>query len=342
MYRTRTLLQSVNYGSVMGPPKLLLPAPSFVETFLAAMQGAWAQVVDQESRDTYEAATKKNVIKDTVLQNAQNGNMLTFALFHNIYQCPLWKESKFDIQEFVEGVGPALENFHDVLGRLRNQIAETEEEDKKQLKDNLKKSDEDLAVSKGNPTDLNETLFGMNRWKKEADEDPESLASQLAKMTTPVCFDAFYYTSKLEVFARPFKASEYQTRSCEVSNVALLNARAMVMDQEEVASQENVEHSEFQASEQPDPPVAAQMDVLYEVTHTYKQTIEEPVETSEGEDDNTVTSKERTETVAYTNLVVAVFEGWLHGGPDKELKWRVAMLRDAFEFPYAPPTVKKV
>jgi hypothetical protein len=47
------------------------------------------------------------------------------------------------------------------------------------------------------------------------------------------------------------------------------------------------------------------------------------------------------ETILTTTLGVAVLEGWLHGGPDgQELRWKVALLRDADEFPHQPSVTK--
>lgn len=41
---------------------------------------------------------------------------------------------------------------------------------------------------------------------------------------------------------------------------------------------------------------------------------------------------DESQFVTETSVVVAVLEGWLRGGPDKEFRWKVAQMRDAFEF----------
>jgi hypothetical protein len=197
---------------------------------------------------------------------------------------------------------------------------------------------------------LTEALLGTNYWRLKAEEDPDSPAGQLARMTTEVCLDAFYYTSKLDTICQSFETVKYVPGSCDIHQVALLNARAL-----EIYPESNSELADVDANELPeDPPIAAQMDVLYEVTHTYKQTIGGPVIMEAVSDDDEATGtttpvekkddgkeEEKTETVSYTNLVVAVLEGWLHKGPEKELRWKVAMLRDALEFPHHPPSVKR-
>lgn len=85
------------------------------------------------------------------------------------------------------------------------------------------------------------------------------------------------------------------------------------------------------------------MDVLFEVTTTFKVTRptgpdDEEVEKKDGEE-----AKEEgvEEKVTITNLAVAIFEGWLHGGPMKDLRWRLAMLREAFEFPNSASSITR-
>ena len=163
--------------------------------------------------------------------------------------------------------------------------------------------------------------------------------------------------------------------------VALLNARALVLDKEDDA-EKVMEHPEFKASEATNSTstterVAAQMDVLYEITHTYKQSIKDknsataeiydniaesnnfkvesesmqnksdaaidevsPVNHSTAVSTSTDENAKQYETILTTTLGVAVFEGWLHGGPDGGLRWKVALLRDASEFPHHPSIVK--
>lgn len=341
MHRSRTLLLS-NFGSLSSTPKLILPQPGILETAFTALQGAWSVIVDRDKRNALEEAAKKEIIKESVLARASNGSLLMFSLFQNL-QNPLWKEYKIDFKEFIDSVGPALENFHDTLGRLRNQMPENMQEEKRLLDEQLKKSDEEIISNAQNS--MTETLLGVNHWQQQAKENPDSLAASFAKMTTPVCFDAFFYTSKMDILGAPRGRLTYEEGSCNVAEVALLNARAMVMDRE-TDDPKRFEYEEFRASEDPEPPVAAQVDVLYEITQTYQQVI--PLETSDGQQaDLTIDTKEsslstKTERLSYTNLVVAVFEGWLHDGPDKELRWRVAMLREPWEFPPAPPTITKL
>jgi hypothetical protein len=124
----------------------------------------------------------------------------------------------------------------------------------------------------------------------------------------------------------------YVPGSCTISEVALLNARAMYLREDE--SDEVGEYSEFQAEgdHERELPIGAQLDVLYEISHTF-----EPISSPLDEEVSTDNTNEKGET-KITALGVAIMEGYLQGGPTNELKWKIAMLREASEFPMFPST----
>jgi hypothetical protein len=255
--RASIILRSSGSGKSLlpGTPKLLLPPPTFLQNASAALHGAWSHVVDQSARDAYEEAVDNQVIKDDVLESATGGAAITFTLFHNL-QNPLLKEHKFDAKEFVIAVGPALENFHDTLSCLRNQLPDSRDKIDEQLEETLKQSDEELLASLSQDNIVT-SLLGVNHWSQQAEEDSDSLAGRLSKMTTDACLDAFYYTSKLDVQNRATLdgassgPNKYVPGSCKVNEVALLNARAMVLDDAREEGKEDFgEHPEFQASEE--------------------------------------------------------------------------------------------
>jgi hypothetical protein len=317
-------------------------------------------MTEDSARVEFNKAIKDQIIKEKVLQNATFGSTITFSLFHNL-QDPLFQKHKWDAQEFVAAVGPALENFHDNIGLLRNQLPdhilrETREREEKEKAAEAEASSSSSSPEEGEEKDvpsesssLTEALLGTNFWRQQAEEDPDSTAGQLSRMTTDVGLDAFYYTSKLDTIGQSSKNVEYVSGSCNIHQVALLNARAL-----EIWPEYTGEFTEFAASEMPeDPPIAAQMDVLYEVTQTYKRTIgNAAIAEAAGDEEGTVTAtpaeqnddekeEEKMETVSFTILIVAVLEGWLHKGPEKALRWKVAFLRDASEFPNHQPLVER-
>jgi hypothetical protein len=339
---------------------LLLPPQTFWPSVFAAYQGAWTLMTEDSATLEYRKAVKNQIIKEKVLQNSTIGSVITFSLFHNL-QNPLFQKHKWDAQEFVASVGPALQNFHDTLGLLRNQLPdhilrETSEREEKEKAASAKAESPEEGEEKDDlpeSSNLTEALLGTNYWRQQAKEEPDSPAGQLARMTSEVGLDTFYYTSKLDTIGHTStgKKVEYVPESCSIHQVALLNARALEIWPEYPTTGE---YTEFAASDMPeDPPIAAQMDVLYEVTQTYKQAIAsseilEAVGDEEGTDAATPTEtkddekeEEKMETVSFTILIVAVLEGWLHKGPEKALRWKVAFLRDASEFPNHQPLVER-
>lgn len=320
MHATRRLCSS-NLSSFVGRPKLLLPQPTFWESARSALRGAWAHMVDPTSREAYQEAVKNHIIKDDVLEKALQGPIITFSLFQNLIRSPLFSQHAFDAKEFVQTVGPALENFQYTLGLLSNQIdKEDVDEAIKNIDEKMKETDEEILASlHGN----NEALLGGNDWKRQAEQDPDSLAGILSRMTHKPYFEDLYYANKLGLLdADPQR--KWLFKNCTVNGTALVGARA-----EYVLDNNNGEpHEEFQASEELDKklPVAAQMDVLFEVTHVY-----------EVDDGTTTKDNPKPEIMKLTLLQVAIFEGWLSGGggppPKDALRWKLAFVRDPVEFP---------
>lgn len=75
-------------------------------------------------------------------------------------------------------------------------------------------------------------------------------------------------------------------------------------------------------------PVAAQVEILYDIEHSLL------VPMVKQEDENKMDTKEK-KTITQKAVFVVVFEGWLNGDPEgNELRWRVAGVRPAWEFPF--------
>ena len=100
--------------------------------------------------------------------------------------------------------------------------------------------------------------------------------------------------------------------------------------------------------------VAAQIDVLYEVTNRFHEQVpvtseQPPLQTSSQNQPPEL----KTEHVEYTSLGVAVFEGWLDEGEagssrseDAEggsgLRWKVPLMREPIEFPMTVSAIRTV
>ena len=352
-------------------PKLLLPRARLTETLWDIAQGVWLHFTDQASRDAYETFIKDGIIQDTVIQRSRDGSMLTYSLFHQL-QNPVWKDCQIDLKEFVTVVGPALENYFNVYGTLRNDLPsllqqETagEQQQKEEQTDEAPKNKENDKDDGKMSENITELVFGKNLWRQRAEQDPESLEAALINMTTDTYFDYLYYSDKLSfsgpnslpepttlsIFGDYHRTSMKQSRarfryvpdSFKVNEVALLQARTMHLHPSNEEDDSQNKHPEFQASDvrEESIPIAAQMDVLYEATYTFEL-------------DETNVGATGGKQKQITKLGVAIFEGWIRGSDphrkkgnhpqwsspsQRGLQWKVAMLRKADEFPLSKPTV---
>lgn len=207
------------------------------------------------------------------------------------------------------------------------------------------------------PADSRQSLIQFLKqphpWRQQAAENADSLAGRLSRMTTPQYLEGFCVSSKLGLAVTDHAV--YQEGSAQVGQVAILSARAMEIPLPgQISPDDENDHryEEFKASEQADLKmgVAAQIDVLYEVTNRFLETV--PDESSSttvntnGEEVTHTTMK--TEHVEYTSLGVAVFEGWLDKGGsssddgDEGLRWRVPLMREPFEFPMSVSAIRTV
>jgi len=378
MHATRRLLSLRGGGRGGGvlpngeATKLLLPVPTTFDNVWNAMQGVWNVAINPEHRQAFEEAISSQVIKDTVLQNAYNGSTLTFNLFWNL-QSPLWKrQPSFDIKEFSHAVGPALTNLHDFLHRFQNQIRQEylqfkEEQEKSQeaadQKESEDKKDETSDSVMGAVPNIDPQLFKLfpassthavsflkqkHPWRQQASDDPDSVAGRLSRMTTEEYLDGFVLSSKLGLAFMNYAV--YEEGSARVGQVAILNARAMEIPlpgQRERSSENDYRHEEFRASEEADLKmgVAAQIDVLYEVSNRFHEQV--PVLVDE-QSKQLQAPEWKTEHVEYTSLGVAVFEGWLDKGGDGNatdedvLHWKVPLMREPIEFPMTLSAMRTV
>lgn len=405
MHRTRCLLQKSSGFAQARQRKTILPRDTFWDVTVSGLQGLWATFTDQSAHERYEQLIRDGVIQDSVLAKARNGSLRTLALFWNL-QNPLFQQNNFDPKEFVQGVGPALEVFQDTLGQLVQQM---NSEMLKEKKDSNSNTDDDETSKRLTTFGLLSGITGRqseNEWRKQAEQDPNSLAARLQKIVSENGLDDHYFGAKLfQILVSSGVGAggtyEYVAGSSAVQSVALINARAMeTIDQQ--AEVIDSEHPEFAASEGPqqDPWVAARLEVLYEIVQTYRPSdrnassaatilssteqykkiqndaslssettpqvketqkdesvrdhannnanIDEKNETSGAKSfsqEKSVTSvssakdgstqndvKKEQDLVSETSLAVAVIEGWLRGGPNKQLRWKISMIREAYEF----------
>jgi hypothetical protein len=342
-----------------------------------------------------------STINADVLKQARFGNMLTIALFHDL-QDPLFHQHSFNADDFLKGVQPALRNFHDTIGQLQNEfpsVASKEERTEKLLQrmHQIVTSSMHPKTSEGESQGLS---LPDNPWTEQAHKDPGSHAATLSAMVSPKVFDSLFLTTETQAMLASYKAG-----STTVSNVALLSARAMVMDKHDgtivkdefvnnvtckmdlksktdeenegapkmvtlKASEEGTTSTGCEekgaASDAKDPqveevpgsgadgtpeqtadntPVAAQIEVLYEMEQIIEvkpeifddtpvtavasmKSIKENAGSNESGGGKGDYSKAPSAPITVeTQIWVGTFEGWLNGGPDEALRWRITRLR---------------
>lgn len=328
----------VPYRILVDPAvNLILPQETLWDTLENTVKGFLAAMGD--SRAAYESAVEKRVIKDTVLAQATN-MFLPFDLFQKL-QNPLLKKYDFDSEEFLEAAKPALQHFHGLSMNLENELPLLLRKDVI----NWMKSNglSDITKSRERFADLCNPELGINLWREQVKKDDSSVYNQFAKITTTNYFDSLYYMSAQTIYH--IGAPPARCLNCEIGEVALLNARAMIIDKKADASGENQIHETSNSTtDNSIENVAAQVDVLYEVTHTYRPMIAKDWNISNDESEtiqNEADSTRHSGMFKLATLKVAIFEGWLNGGPDSNsLNWKIPMIREANEFNYSPTTIK--
>jgi hypothetical protein len=393
------------------------------EMFYSAINGMFS-LLTEKNRIGFTKMLENDTIQEEVLTQATAGPMMMLSLFHDL-QNPLFKKCKFEPLVFLEGLAPALENFHNVSGALENELYEinhkalaagisnTDDDDKKkveQVDDNDDDSSNDNYDDDNNNNNNSligditkeekEKLLSVLRsftggnennvdsekqkkdaeavlnyeWMKEAESNPESIAASLSRMVTKELFQINQLSSKTAFLLQSQSSKNnimIREGSCEVNNVAILSARACLFkEKKRPNSEDNNEESndegfvrEYEAVDfnydddeidSENTAVAAQIEVLYDVTQEFviaKSSSSSTSDSKEEEDTSTSTSENNSSkisTTEYTSLLdtkgeprqttivsVATLEGWLKNGPDDdgELRWRLASYRPPYEFP---------
>jgi hypothetical protein len=350
----------------------IIPPRTFFQMLFSAGQGA-VGLMDEVNRQEFIEKLDKGTINEGVISQATAGPMVMLSLFNDL-QNPLFKRHQFDAAAFLEGVGPALERFHNVSGSLENQLRKIQEEAKtndlaaekekvptkvesssateeasegKTSAESESREDEPVTISSSSfpnefimldTDDKNIAAMLEHDWMDDAKKDPDSLAAQLSQMVTDELFNIHQFSAKTSFLLQPNRNVTFKEGSCAVNNVALLSARSFLCVEKDTAEDleewgENKTDSKYEMIDydidetelkKRKGGVAAQVEILYDVTQEFVNN--DPEEGSNAGD-------EKSEDMDTTIVSVAVMEGWLSGGPDDELRWRLALHRPAFEFP---------
>lgn len=342
---------------------LIIPQRTMTQMFFSAANGIFS-LLSEKTRVGFIDSLEKGIIQEGVLSQATAGPMMMLSLFHEL-QNPLFKEHKFDPSEFLEGLVPALENFHNVSSALENELhkinqktilnSEPEADDKSEPAEETTQdtTDEFGAVTKEERDSLLSALKLMAttddfdskqkkvaeaildyEWMNEARNHPDSLAGQLSKMVTTELFQINQLSSKTAfLLQNQSRNIFFREGSCRVNNVALLSARACLFREKEGSgSAEGSDGKEVVPEyEAVDYDLENDFDdsetsVAAQLEVLYDVTQEFVVGETDASDDENATQT--------TIVSVATLEGWLHGGPDDgQLRWKLASYRPPYEFP---------
>ncbi|VEU40651.1 unnamed protein product [Pseudo-nitzschia multistriata] len=243
----------------------IIPPRTMPQTFLSAFNGL-ISLMSETTRSQFIDSLEQGIIQEEVLSQASAGPMVMLSLFHEL-QNPLFAKNNFDANQFLEGVSPALENFHNVSAALENELhavsrksqekkTDGEEENAKEKGETSENiSTEVGAVTKEEKdyllsalqitTESDDSQSKQQRknaeaildyeWMNEARDRPDSLAGQLSRMVTKELFQINQLSSKTAFLLQNQSRNVlFREGSCQVDNVALLSARACLFKEKEI------------------------------------------------------------------------------------------------------------
>jgi hypothetical protein len=269
------------------------------------------------------------------------------AFMKDIQGNQLWKICKFQLGDLYKVAPQALENFHEVLGELQNEFpAVSEEEFERECKRIGEEFQEELVKHRGQhkkPTYAEREVphrkigeFLRNYWYEQALNNPtSSSAGQLSQMVGHVVFNTVFNMCRRVAFELSQRNAQHQKGSCRVKRISVRSARTFWLppdDAERHETPNSVHHQKLHAYDKDKPElnydspsgVLVQIKLLYCLQRTI-----EPVRNGRKRPlffSAQVREVEAHEEEAYH--CEATFEGWLHGGPEGTLQWRVIEFLD--------------
>ena len=207
------------------------------DVWYSAANAGLSLLTDQKSRDNFVAFANKGIINPQVLAQADLGYSMTLALYHDLSSPHL---RDINMEEFMEGVTPALENFEETLTRLESRDLshsdDNEDSDSEKPVDTTTSSKEEETTPKSedsspgwesqlfaNITAIeNEGAAILKKklnWKDQItiENSPES---DLYGMLSEECFDKIQ-TDPRRILIHANQRMKYQEDSGEIQNVRM-------------------------------------------------------------------------------------------------------------------------
>eukprot|EP00553_Chaetoceros_curvisetus_P003077 CAMPEP_0204612148 /NCGR_PEP_ID=MMETSP0717-20131115/245_1 /ASSEMBLY_ACC=CAM_ASM_000666 /TAXON_ID=230516 /ORGANISM="Chaetoceros curvisetus" /LENGTH=380 /DNA_ID=CAMNT_0051624101 /DNA_START=39 /DNA_END=1181 /DNA_ORIENTATION=+ len=343
--------------------KQLLEFRSQWDVLYSAASCIHSLLSDQSKRDSLVSLIDDNVIRPDALGQADFGSALTLALHHDLTSdlfCD--RAGEFCVKEFLKGVEPALERFHEVLYSLDLQnIAGIREKLQTIQSCDVSKSKSGNAID---TQKIERILSDQSTWISSAEKDPSSLVGQLLQMTSPNLLQAWemqFTESVLYCYANMESRMEYLPESGQVTNVKFSSGLFMssfsstiflptiysTLDRLTDARAREVEpftkelkdrgedfvsmsDDSFSSGIEKDHPVAAQIEVIYSISQCFNK--------RQIDNSNNQSSEMKNEEHQIQTSWVAVFETILCDSAyectaDDILRWKLIDNRPAWEFP---------
>jgi hypothetical protein len=255
--------------------RYLVPSDTAWQFIRTALRGAWKFVSDYTAHDRYQTLVESKVIRDDVLSQAHHGSMMIMSLFQNL-ENPLWKQYEVDLVQFMRTIGPALESYHDTLGRLVQELPPLPlPPPRMTLKEEEEEGNDEETIDLLTVLKKASIQKEPNVWRQQARDNPQSLAARFQKMVSNHNLDDHFQGARLYQALNSLGGRsggsgkvDFIPGSVRVNNVALIHAKVR-----EVWHNENDEHGDDDLADDKYSamrPVVARLDVLYELTQTYK------------------------------------------------------------------------
>jgi len=321
------------------------------DTIYSCVSSIHSILFNQTSRDSFVDSIDKGIIKPTILGQAVFGSSLTLALHHDMTS-DLFKErgGDFNIEEFMAGAEPALESFTETLYSLDNEKTAFVKDQLKLLKkeeDSEEKSERDNQQEHLVPDIDTE---GIEKILQKMSESNSSLSEELSNMISSELLNACemqFTASILHSYISGSPRIKYVPGSCTIVNSALLSARAKEVIPQEVNNEiskddgSDMEDSSFSNDITKQYPVAAQVEVFYKMSQSFRSTT---FTVGESDNESKVSSDsdgdgDDDDVEIMDTYWVAVFETYLDSGTGFGdsiegglLRWKLVDNREAWEF----------
>jgi hypothetical protein len=220
--------------------KSLVKPRSQWDTLSSAFGTVVSILSSQRDRDKFVDTVNKGIINPSILGQADMGLFITLALHHDLNN-DLFKKNGFSIEEFMEGAEPALENFQEVLYSLDRQILPdfvkeldviTEAIEDTKVENNETQVEKSSALRTLEKLQhIEKTVKQQADWKKEAEEQPDSLYGQLYSMVSEQLLEACrlqFVSSVVNCYFNQIPRMAYTLGSGEIQSVSSVDADTFV------------------------------------------------------------------------------------------------------------------